>query len=845
MSGNHTSTFSVKECLRGYTSETLGILCSEWALAASSKESRIRALEKVLQDPLHLERAAIDLEPEARRALALIRSRGTAFYADLVSVPGLIGDGRTQESIDALARRGIVLVSPLNLKGAFTFNDLVLNGHAPNTGPALVIPEAIGRLLSEPPQVESTQAPAGEDESCKCVPPAESMVWCVLDTLRAVDIVEPRLTSAGTIHKSDRARLNDVAKEAGLSTEGFDLSLMMALGHGTIADAGRRLVTTPESMTWAKATKTDQIKAIFEAYQHSDALPDVRLFYPDIFDSLEEAMPEKTLRRTYHRRLAAAALRVLQPGVWHRVDEFAGAIRRLDENVLFLREHWRALKSNAGEGSTSWRQRTWQSYEARFFQWYLRSLLFKLEMVELSESEDLFRITALGAAALGIEMGDSAPVTQCSDEKGNQAPALIVQADFEVVAYGDRCSSWLRRVLDVFGERIQHGPVSTYRLSSTSVYKGEQSGIGVDDFLALLEIHAGHGIPGNVREEFSTWLRKLDSITLHRQCDLIEFQTPELAEAFIADHPDVRRVGDRFVVESEENRNGLAYIDYAQPMPPCLDESEGLTFQASWDRLNLFVRRRLEDVGAVRDREDGGLELELASGDSRNGAEWSLVVAELEALATGPIAGRYRTALRAWSGEIGPALTRTATLVRFDEPEVCDTALEIEEIAEQVEGRLGPRTLVVKDGCLNALKKAVKQHGVRVTRSSEVFDDGPPSSWQDQEELSDEPTVRSRRKQDAPTDEDKSADQSAALPSYAPRIVCEILEDAINRRRPVMIRYQPPWSDRAAIRRVNPVAIDLHGSTPTMNAYCHTQEAARIFKLARIAGIRVLEDETF
>jgi hypothetical protein len=837
--------FSVKECLRGYTSDTLGILCAEWALAASSKESRIRALEKVLQDPLHLERAAVDLEPEARRALALIRARGTAFYADLVSVPGLIGDGSTKESIDALARRGIVLVSPLNLKGAFTFNDLVLNGHAPDAGPALVIPEAMGRLLSEPPELESAQAPSGEEEACKSVPPPNSMVWCVLDTLRAVDLVEPRLTSSGTIHKSDRTRIASVAKDAGVSTEGLELGLMLTLGSGAVADGGRRLVTTPESLAWARAEKVDQVKALFEAYLTSDDLADVRLFYPDLFEALEEAMPEKTLRRVYHRRLAAEALRVLPPGVWHRVDEFAGAIRRLDENVFFLKEHWRALKSNAGEGSTAWRQRTWQSYEARFFAWYLRSLLFKLEMVELSESEELFRITPLGAAVLGIDSGGKEPTTPIAITEDEQAPALIVQADFEVVAYGDRCTPWLRRALDVFGERVQHGPVSTYRLTPASVYKGERSGIGVDTFLALLDSNAAHGIPGNVREEFSSWLRKLDSITLRRQCDLIEFKTNEMADAYAADHPDVKRIGERFVIESEANRNGYTHIDYARPLPPCLQEGEGLTFQANWDQLNLFVRRRLEDVGAVSEREDGGLEIELASSDSRKGAEWSLVVAELEALAIGPIAGRYRTALRAWSGEIGPALTRTATLVRFDEPEVCDTALEISEIAEQVEGRLGPRTLVVKDGCLNALKRAVKQHGVRVTRSSEIFDDGPPSTWQENDELSDVPAARVRRKQDAPTEEDESADQSAALPSYAPRIVCEIIEDAIHRRRPVMIRYMPPWSDRAAVRRVNPVTIDLNGAAPTMNAYCHTQEAARVFKLARIAGIRVLEEETF
>ncbi len=839
------SQFSVKECLRGYTSETLGVLCAEWALAASSKESRIRALEKVLQDPLHLERAAEELAPEARRALALIRANGTAFYADLVSVPGLIGDGRTKESIDGLARRGIVLVSPLNLKGAFTFNDLVLNGHAPDAGPSLVIPATISRILADPPAIKSTQAPADSDDTCKQVSPADSMVWCVLDTLRAVDLVEPRLTSTGVIHKSDRARLASVAKDAGVSTEGLDLGLMMTLGTGAVADAGRRLITTPESLAWAQAERPDQIRALFQAYLSSNELPDVKLFYSDLFDSLEEAMPRKTLRRVYHRRLAAEALRVLSPGVWYRVDEYIGAIRRLDENVFFLKEHWRALKSNAGEGSTSWRQRTWQSYEARFFAWYLRSLLFKLEMIDLSESEELFRINAVGAAVLDMDPGSIMAENRPQEAVQDQPPALIVQADFGVVAYGDRCSPWLRRVLDVFGERVQHGPASTYRLTSSSIYKGEQAGIGVDTFLGLLDTNSAHGIPGNVREEFSSWLRKLDSITLLRRCDVIEFQTSELADTHATEHPRARRIGERFIIESESNRNGSPYIDYANPLPPCLDESEGLTFQANWEHLNLFVRRRLEDVGAVQEREDGGLHLALGANDSRNGAEWSLVVAELEALATGPIAGRYRTALRAWSGEIGPALTRTATLVRFDEPEVCDTALEIAEIAEQVEGRLGPRTLVVKDGCLNALKRAIKQHGVRVTRSSEIFDDGPPSAWLDSDELSDAPVAGARRRQAAPLEEDESADQAAALPSYAPRIVCEILEDAINRRRPVIIRYQPPWSDHAAVRRVNPVAIDLNGSAPTMNAYCHTQEAARVFKLARIAGIRVLEDETF
>ena len=73
----------------------------------------------------------------------------------------------------------------------------------------------------------------------------------------------------------------------------------------------------------------------------------------------------------------------------------------------------------------------------------------------------------------------------------------------------------------------------------------------------------------------------------------------------------------------------------------------------------------------------------------------------------------------------------------------------------------------------------------------------------------------------------------------------EILEEAIEGRHPVLINYQSTWSARPATRQLNPVALDISGSSPSVSGHCQQHGGARSFKLARITGIRLLEDETF
>ena len=61
--------FTIRECLRGYTNEALQEMCRHWRLAAGTKPNRIKALEKVLRDPLHVRDALACLSPESVRLL--------------------------------------------------------------------------------------------------------------------------------------------------------------------------------------------------------------------------------------------------------------------------------------------------------------------------------------------------------------------------------------------------------------------------------------------------------------------------------------------------------------------------------------------------------------------------------------------------------------------------------------------------------------------------------------------------------------------------------------------------------------------------------------------------------
>ena len=322
--------------------------------------------------------------------------------------------------------------------------------------------------------------------------------------------------------------------------------------------------------------------------------------------------------------------------------------------------------------------------------------------------------------------------------------------------------------------------------------------------------------------------------------------TAEEADAAAKELTGSRRLGERFVVCEGKAPEVASRIDYRRSLRRCLKQDQDLTLVLPWERADLFVGKRLREMGDVT-RDNGVYRLELAKNKLKNKDDWTFYAAQLEALTEEPLAARFRVALRAWSGDLGGAHSGTATIVRFDAPELCEAAMEFPEVQEFIEGRLGLFALVIEQGKLAKFKKALRLRGIVVKNDGEVADADPPETWAEQlvdvygaDAVADAQTLVEEAEED-----DDDEEEFVGLPSYSPRIVREIIEDAIARRRPLLIEYQSAYSDKPSIRQVDPVTLDVSGISPTLSGYCHHHGGPRTFKLARVNGIRVLEDESF
>ncbi len=836
-----THTYTIKECLRGYTTEALGDLCASHQLAVSSRDNRLRAVEKILRDPLHVDRSIKSLSTSALRTLCLVKARQRIGAADLASVPGLYGGKDPIAHIEGLVRTGLLLALPEQESGAFAISHIrqsITNGVSE---PILFVPADIVTHLPEPPLLD-IEVPKSEAPDSPPKPAAITQATTeFLETLRIAERLAPRVTNAGTLHKTDAAKAYEMAREAGLSREAMELSLAMAQELGCIAPKQGRFVSTPAANEWASGSRPQRIRALFGAYLASEALPEIALFFPSLFETMERYLQPGTQRRTYHKVLAAEILKAQKPGVWFSTAAFVETIRRVDANVLFIEEPWRAIQAGAQDSGAVWRQRAWQAHEKRLFTWMVKSLLAGMGIVELTDDGALFRISQLGQYVLG--QGDAPAMVH--DEHPD---ALVVQPDFEIIAYLDRCQPVLRRKLDMFCERVRGGMATTYRLTQESVYHGLRAGLDIDRLIRLLKESSSKPLPQNVLRQFGAWKTKLAAVTIRRSCNIVECVTSAQAREWARRVPHAKRLGERFLLVDGELPEITAVLDYTESLPPALEQQEGLHLHAAWEDANLFLRSRLESIGRVElSRPGSGMTVSLSRACVKSEEDSALLAAQIEALSKHPLAARYRLALRAWAGESTEAHTRNATVVRFEDAETCEAILEVPGMDGHIEGRLGLYALVVRKGSLAAFKRVLKEHGIKIARSDDIADPEPPDvwvpRWLDDHNLDvAETPFQQDTKSGAPEEEPPPP---VPLPSYPPRVIREIIEEAIEGRHPVLINYQSAWSARPTTRQLNPVAVDISGASPSVSGHCHQQGAARSFKLARITGIRLLEDESF
>ena len=833
--------YTIKEALHGYTTEALGAMCSAWGLSAQSKPARIRAVERALEDEEAVAQCLAERSPEAIRLLNLIADRDEMSTADILGCPGVFARKEPERAMDEVARYALALATPQERSGAFSFSQLRDQRYGRESMPSLFVPSLVRRHVPSSPPMGVEIPPSDEcfDETTQGG--TDQVTTIILETLRIIDVLSPRVTAASDIHKTDEAKAHQLIREVGQPSDGFDLALMVMRELGCIGVSNGRLQTTHMAEIWAQQARSDRARDVFRAFLQSQDLADLKIFFPQVYEALESRLPKDSLRRTYHRAIVAQVLREQEEMTWYPLEGLVNVLRQLDGNVLFAEERWRAAHQSSGAAGVAWKSQQWRDHERRLYKWMIRLFFRELEMVELTSDGAHFRLTPLGMYALGVK-GSPPPEPESDGED-----VLTIQPDFEIIAYLDRCSADFRRKLDTFCERIRSGAVSTYRLTQDSVYRGIRTGVTLQNFIEQVEKHARHEIPRNVRDQFGVWQRKLENIVLYSRCNIIECKTAEEAGNVLAQCNGARLIGDRYILLKGPAPKAGSKIDYSKKRPSVLQQDAGLQMRVPWPECGLFARRRLAGLGELSQDEQGDLIIQLSREKIQNVKDWSMAVAQLETMAGEPLAPRYRTALRAWAGDLDSAGSRTATLVRFSDPETSEAVMEFEDAAAHVEGRLGLYTLVIRQGELTQFKKKLREHGIVIEPTEAVADETGPEDWAVRwvEDHHLKQTAKAPEKAVKEEKEAPASDYGATLPSYPARVMREIIETAIQKRKPLLIEYQSLWSERPTVRRVDPVSLDMSSSSPTLSGYCHLREGARSFRLARIIGIRTLEDESY
>ena len=196
--------------------------------------------------------------------------------------------------------------------------------------------------------------------------------------------------------------------------------------------------------------------------------------------------------------------------------------------------------------------------------WYANALMVTLVALGLVErgrlggtggdrgGAHLFRLTALGRAVFGAP--EVAPPTGPGAGR-----FLVVQPNFDLLAYMEEADAPSASLVGRMAESgsAQSGPVRTFRLTQSSIYQAEESGLSHDRIVAFLEQHARGALPANVLRSLADWSGKRARLVLRSNATLLGFPSEADRDAYLKQHTGTA-CGTRFVLAAGPQDKPLA-----------------------------------------------------------------------------------------------------------------------------------------------------------------------------------------------------------------------------------------------------------------------------------------------
>jgi hypothetical protein len=315
---------------------------------------------------------------------------------------------------------------------------------------------------------------------------------------------------------------------------------------------------------------------------------------------------------------------------------------------------------------------------------------------------------------------------------------LFVQPNFEIIAYRQGLTPALIGQFSQFARWSQVGAALELKLTSESVYQGLEGGLTAQAILDRLARHSQRPLHAGVAEALRTWAGRRERVTYYASATLIEFASREDREQGLAHWPSTGSpaplpIADRFLLVEDEaaipfQRFRLAGArDYRRPPESCLEvEADGVTLTLDLARSDLLVDAELarfaDERTAVPARESTPTNprrrFVVSAASLARAAEDGLGMAYLAhwyARRTGAeMPPAVRLLLLAAASKVPPMATSRPLLLHTPSADLLDGLLQHPATGIHLGERLGPTTVVVPDGSLDAFRRALAGLGLRI-----------------------------------------------------------------------------------------------------------------------------------
>ena len=882
--------------LDSYSTQALPAMISarKVALKTTRKPEKIAALARAINDPENTRAAYDKLAPEQKMLLRLLREAGgqgtigaLKSAADAVAIPDF--DGHFHE----LLRHALVLyATPGRVRHELwnaavpAWNNWEADVDYGIEGVALALEWADDSLAFPPPK-QGLVAYEAEPYSIEEQSPSALLhvVWSVVRWASEREITLTKTT--GTLRKADLKALDGQLKER-IDLKGFALAL--ALEVGLLNQKREKITPAPDASAFFARAPREQIERFFQAWMKLQGWSEF-FRIPEI-ECEDQVVPPPVSRGWGHlandvpNTQTLPAARAYFVGVLQRAGGAAlgawqslASLRELvqTENPEFLISVPKRAYSYGGRssdqtyqgfwprGENSWRagfkrDDDWDLVEGRFLRQMLAEPLSWLGLVAIARDKSneivAFRLSPLGAHLLGLS--DEMPAL--AEDAAGEKP-LIIQPNFEIIAYTEAAHLPVLYQLERFATRERAERVAHYKLDRESVYRGLQDGLSAAQMREFLETHSRSGVPQNIAYSLEDWENLWNSITLRPSATMIEAETAAEMDAFMASLPadGATRLAPLWAsVEArylEAARNylsqkpGARALDYSVAIEQAFATDDELQISVPHANLDLWLRARLEQFADETSTTNTQTRFQITRDSVGRALEIGLSAAAilefLRQIGTPPLPPNVTLTLRGWSGAVAP-LSLGSTQVLSAPPEIIAQMAAIEGLRALL--WLGAEGIaLIQAADVPKLKSELKKRGIAFDGAPETHLVAPKAVALEKTPRRSKPATRGVAIASgkaakvgviaAHPDEDDMDLQSGLSESQ----IEKLLQGALKNSCCVVIEYQS--KARIALRKVGPMELFGEGENLYLGAWDYWRSAGRVFRIDRIVRIAVTNEK--